>query len=194
MRNLSLRFIVALVTFCLGVILASVWLINRFSQPQPAKSESPAESEIPADLLITFQRTGCYGQCPSYTLTIDSGGSVVFHASSYWVRKEGVGFRKESGVVLSKISSGQVRQLISEFEKANYFSLRDDYTEKGDCPSGATDMPYAYTSIQINGRRKAVSHYYGCFYKGEGFKVYPRELTELEKRIDEIVNTEQWMQ
>src|SRR5207253_387703 len=88
---------------------------------------------------------------------------------------------KDSGIITSKISQEQLRQLISEFEKADYFSLRDSYIKNEDCPRGiSTDMPSAYTSIQINGRRKAISHYYGCIGKDEGFNVYPHELVELE--------------
>ena len=78
---------------------------------------------------------------------------------------------------------------------ANYFSLRDSYVKNDECPGGtATDASSAYMSLRINGRQKAISHYYGCMDANERFKVYPADLVTLEKRIDEIVNTNQWMQ
>jgi hypothetical protein len=45
-----------------------------------------------------------------------------------------------------------------------------------------------FTSIRINGRSKTIKHNHGC----RGPKV-PKELTELEDKIDEIVNTAQWL-
>lgn len=195
MRNLSLKIVVAFITFCVGVSIAGVWIVRWHFQPQTSKTGVPARPEVPADTLMTLQRTGCYGLCPSYTLTITDDGTVVFNATSYWVG-EGKDLRhKESGVLISKVSQEQIRELIAEFEKANYFSLQDTYTDAHGCPGGiVTDSPSAYTSIQINGRSKAVSHYHGCMDQRDGFKVYPPELTELENRIDEIVNTSQWMQ
>jgi len=195
MRNLSLRFIVALVTFCIGVACASVWLIHINSQPHTVQTGNPVEQKAPADTLITLQRTGCYGFCPSYTLTIAADGAVVFNATSYWAGTGKSSRLKESGPIMSEISQERIRQLINAFERANYFSLQDSYKDSEGCPGGmATDMPSAYTSIQINGRRKSISHYYGCMDKGEGMFGYPRQLTELESKIDEIVNTKQWMQ
>lgn len=194
MKNFSFRFIVGIVTFIVGVACVSVWLVHRYSQPQTIKSEIVEKPKIPADLLITLETTGCYGTCPSYTLTISADGSVVFNATAYWITENKVSRVKQSGVILSKVSREQLLQLISEFEKANYFSLRDSYKEANECPGGtATDSPTVYTSFQINGQRKAISHYYGCVGETGIFSVYPPELVELVKRIDEIVNTEQWM-
>src|SRR5436305_2696176 len=127
MRNLSLRFVITLVTFCIGVTLVSVWIIHRRSQLEVAKSDAVAKPKIPADTLITLQRTGCYGTCPSYALTITADGTVVFNGTAYWVKKESIMFGERYGITMSKISQEQMLQLISEFEKANYFSLRDSY-------------------------------------------------------------------
>jgi hypothetical protein len=49
-------------------------------------------------------------------------------------------------------------------------------------------MPSAITSIQLDGRSKRVSHYYGCGTEGSLAK-----LTELENKIDEVVGTQQWI-
>jgi hypothetical protein len=125
---------------------------------------------------------------------VTADGTVVFNATAYWVKKNGaMQGLKESGVLFSKVSQDTLRQLVSEFDKANYFSLKDSYVREG-CPDVSTDSPSAYTSIQINGRRKAISHYLGCVFAEANHETYPRELTTLENRIDEIVKTQQWMQ
>lgn len=202
MCHLATRVIVALLTFAIGVLTFALWQVYYAPNlrncvvdiPEEQTSESiEIPKVIPSDTLITLERTGCYGSCPSYTLTIAADGTLVFHATAYWARNSAGGYLKHSGIIHSSISQEKLRQLIAEFEKADYFSLRDSYEDEG-CPSVATDSSSAYTSIQINGRRKAISHYHGCIYKDEQWTTYPRQLTELEQRIDEIVDTKQWMQ
>lgn len=149
----------------------------------------PSTQAIPSDTLITLERTGCFGTCPIYALKISADGVLVF---------EGKNFVKKTGKVESKITQQQLRQLISAFDKAKYFSLRDKYdgTEDG-CPSYWTDSPSAITSININGKSKKISHYYGCRENPPDASfghVYPRALFELEKRIDEIAGTKRWIE
>lgn len=140
--------------------------------------------DIPQDTLITLERTECYGECPSYELIIRADGTVIF---------VGKRFVPDPGKVEGRISADQVRQLILEFEKVNYFSLKDDYgfpmhqnSEK--CPQSWTDASWAYISLTIDGKRKQVKHYQGCKGTAE-----VDSLSRLEDRIDEIVNTKQWL-
>ena len=133
--------------------------------------------DIPKDLKITLERTECFGFCPAYKLTIIADGSVVF---------EGRRFVKQEGVTISSVSPERLKQLMAEFDRVNFFSLEDDYSEiRLSCP---TDQPSAITSIRINGKSKTINHYLGCLEP----KV-PKGLTELENKIDEIVNTAQWL-
>ncbi|HEX2488543.1 MAG TPA: DUF6438 domain-containing protein [Blastocatellia bacterium] len=133
--------------------------------------------DIPRDLKITLERTECFGFCPVYKLTITADGSVVF---------EGRRFVKQEGVTISSVSPERLKQLMAEFDRVNFFSLEDDYSEiRLSCP---TDQPSAVTSIRIKGKSKTVNHYLGCLEP----KV-PKGLTELENKIDEIVNTAQWL-
>jgi len=120
--------------------------------------------------------------CPSYKLTIFADGRVVF---------EGREYVKAKGMTKGRISEEKLRQLISEFKKVNYFSLRDTYQPSDNgCPGFVTDMPSANSSIEINGRKKAISHYLGCREQGGDF---PLQLVSLENKIDEIVGTGKWL-
>jgi Domain of unknown function (DUF6438) len=141
-------------------------------------SKTVIPQNIPGDLMITLERTECFGFCPVYKLTITADGVVVF---------EGRRFVKQEGATIkSAISREQLKQLIAEFDRVKFFSLEDDYSEtRLSCP---TDQPSAFTSIRINGKSKRINHYLGCSEP----KV-PKELTELENKIDEIVNTAQWL-
>lgn len=124
------------------------------------------------DLVITLERTPCFGACPVYSLAIRGDGTVNY---------EGKDFVKVKGTARTTISMDQVYKLVHEFEKADYFSLKDSYTERT-----ATDMPSVITSITTGGRTKKIEHYHGDFSA-------PEKLTELEYMIDQIVNADQWI-
>ena len=124
------------------------------------------------DVVITLERTACFGTCPVYSLTIRGDGTVVY---------DGKEFVEVKGTTETTISQDQVDQLISEFEKVDYFSLNDNYTERT-----ITDAPTVITSIRLNGKIKTIKHYHGDLSA-------PEKLAELEDRIDEIVNSDQWI-
>jgi len=131
--------------------------------------------------MITLERTGCYGRCPSYTLTITADGAVIFHGRRF--------VKQEWTIIKSAITQDQLKQLMAEFDRVKFFSLEDDYMDNPRvCAENWTDNPSAFTSISIDGKSKTVRHYHGC----RGPKV-PKEITELENKIDEIVNTAQWL-
>lgn len=161
----------------LFLILVSLFSCNPKANNFPANSGQ----KIPPDTLIKLERGLCFGSCPAYTLTIKADGSVIF---------EGRKFVKKTGPVESKISAAQVAELIGEFEKINYFSLPGDFIpdNKENCGRYATDMPSATTSIRMNGKSKEIYHYYGC-EKNPTIE----KLSNLEARIDAIVNSAQWI-
>jgi hypothetical protein len=123
-------------------------------------------------VIITLERTMCFGKCPVYTLTIYGDGTVNY---------EGKKHVAVMGSQMARISENKVSQLIDEFMRINYFSLKDSYTRRG-----MTDMPSAITSIRIGGREKTVHHYYGD-------RTAPPELKELEKKIDQIAGSAMWV-
>lgn len=133
--------------------------------------KTPVPNNI-KEVVITLERTACFGICPIYTLTIYGDGRVVY---------EGIRFVRIEGARTATINEEKVRQLVTEFQSIDYFSLDDSYEELN-----ATDMPSAITSITINGKTKTVRHYHGDFSA-------PEKLTELEDRIDQIVNSDQWI-
>jgi hypothetical protein len=142
------------------------------------------QQRIPKDTVISLRRTICYGRCPDYRVTITADGTVTF---------EGYKYVKASGTIQGKITVEQVQQLISEVQKANFFALKNSYVRKEDgCPEVWTDNPSAITEIKINGKKKSITHYHGC-EENHGTSIYPKALTELEDKIDEVAGTTQWI-
>ena len=90
-------------------------------------------------LRIKLERTGCFGMCPAYSIEIRGDGSVTFNGGS---------FSLISGVHRESISSTAVANLVNEFRRADYFSLKDKYV------TNVTDMPRYTTSIELDGNKK----------------------------------------
>ncbi len=94
---------------------------------------------------------------------------------------EGKKYVKIVGTKTPSISEDQIKPLIDEFRKIDYFSLEDSYQHLDD-----TDMPGVITSLTIDGQKKTVNHYRGDFNA-------PKSLTNLENKIDQIVASDQWV-
>lgn len=141
----------------------------RIYERNQKKSTTPVNLK---DLVITLERTPCFGACPTYKLTIKGSGVVIY---------EGKASVKVKGKRISMMSKDKVKELVSEFEKIDYFSLKNNYDKLT-----ATDMPSAYTSIIIDGKKKSVSHYHGD-------NTAPKPLTKLENKIDEFAKTDKWI-
>ena len=129
---------------------------------------------------ITLERTGCFGTCPTYKLTIFDDGKVLFEGKE-WVKHKG----REEG----QITKAELDGLVREFNKINYMKLDDAYGIDDRCPDMWTDYPSAITSLNQNGQVKRINHYLGC----RGLTVLD-QLTALENKIDEVVNTKRWIE
>jgi Domain of unknown function (DUF6438) len=131
--------------------------------------------------VITLERTTCFGTCPAYKVTIFDDGKVVY---------EGKDFVKRKGKAESQITKAELEDLVREFDRINYFSLDDEYVgDPKNCPESWTDNPSATTSLNWKDKTKTIRHYHGC----RGSSVLD-QLTALENKIDEVVNTKRWIE
>src|SRR4051812_43917277 len=97
--------------------------------------------------VITLERTGCFGPCPIYRVTLQGDGTVIF---------EGKRFVKSTGTFTAHVAPEQVRRLVEDFKKVDYFSLRDKYVTRADgCQEWWTDNPSAITSLKVEGKQKS---------------------------------------
>lgn len=167
-HSLNLVFVV-----CLFTIL-SISVLGLARQQPPSELRNITDAEL-KDVVVHLQRSTCYGNCPSYSVTVFGDGRIEY---------EGLKFVKTTGKKAGRIEPADLKRIVSEFEKANYFSL-DQYTyDKCSCTL-CTDMPTAITEIQARGKSHKVEHYYGC-------RCAPKALWDLEVAIDKFARTEQW--
>jgi len=131
--------------------------------------------------VITLERTPCFGTCPFYKLAIYEDGRVEY---------EGEDHVKHKGKAEGRITKAELEELIREFERIDYLNLADNYTsESKNCPQTWTDHPSAVTSLNWQGKKKKIVHYHGC----QGSNVL-KQLTALEDKIDQVVNTKRWIE
>lgn len=134
--------------------------------------------------IITLERTACYGMCAVYSLQINSDGEVQYEGKQYVAV---VGTQK------SKITEMQVRDLLDDFSRINFFGLKDSYVVDPDIVSAdgsvihplgfTTDLPTTYIGFTQNGKTKRITDYDHA----------PHELTRLELEIERVINSHQWL-
>jgi Domain of unknown function (DUF6438) len=171
--------LILLLVVCGGCRMAASPGNQDSVQSTPTSPAVPLAQAVPSDTEIVLERQRCDLRCPVYKLTISADGSVVYNGRL---------FVKQTGIVKSSIGKERLSELIAEIERINYFSLKDKYIPGAECPQVATDYPTAIISVSLNGRSKTIQHYHGC----TGADVL-QQLTDLESKIDRVVDTEQWI-
>lgn len=123
-------------------------------------------------VTVTLERMGCYGSCPSYTVTVSTTG-IVFDGRSFVVAE---------GKHTDTADADEVRKLAKRIVEADFYSMDDSYS------ASATDLPTYVLAISIDGHRKQVVDYEGAW---EGM---PAFITELEERVDALARTQRWIE
>jgi ankyrin repeat protein len=126
----------------------------------------------PTHVVMTLSRSGCYGFCPSYSVEIHGDGSTMFKGENFVVF---------AGEHHERLSPGQIDEIVDAFRKADYFSLKDEYT------CNVTDNPTYKTSFEVNGVSKQVTDYVGAAIG------MPQAVTDLEATIDRVLGTAKWI-
>jgi hypothetical protein len=152
---------------------ATVALVTCLPFAAPSAQKIP----IPEDATITLERTACFGDCPVYTVSIDARGNVVYN---------GTEFVRVKGRHTSRIAVARVAEILEQADRIGFFDLNDQYVEIRH-PDGSistvTDLPTTIVTIARGGRTKRVEDYVGA----------PEGLAALERLIDEVANTKQWV-
>lgn len=125
-----------------------------------------------SNVTITLQRTGCYGTCPAYTVTVSTGGIEFI----------GYGYVAAAGKHTDSVDADEVRKLATRFVAADFYSMDSRYT------ANVTDNPTYALSIAIDGRTKKVEDYVGAW---EGM---PAVISELEDEVDTFARTHRWIE
>jgi len=125
-----------------------------------------------ATLRMTLARSMCLGHCPAYTVEIRGDGAVQF---------EGLAHVDAMGKHSDRISRNAASELLAAFQRADFFSLKDEYV------AAITDIPSFTVSIEFDGRKKSVLDHYGLSVG------MPEAVADLEEAFDRLANTVRWL-
>jgi ankyrin repeat protein len=125
-----------------------------------------------SEVTITLERSGCFGSCPSYSVTATTIG-IVFEGNSFVVAP---------GKHTDRVASEDVTRLARKFVAADFYSMDASYS------APVTDMPGYRPSLTIDGHPKEVHDYVGAWVG------MPAAINELEDDVDALARTQQWIE
>jgi len=117
------------------------------------KKANPSEIE----LIISLQRTACFGTCPIYKIEIFADGSGIY---------TGTRFVENIGVTKFNLSETQLNLILTQAEAIGFTNMKGEYSEP------ISDLPTTF--IQI--KDKKIRDYTGA----------PKTLKNLENLIDQM--------
>jgi hypothetical protein len=138
----------------------------------PTRHITPPTQRPDSRISITLERTGCFGSCPAYTVTLSTTDGIVFN---------GAAFVSAKGKHTDKIDANVVRTLAKKFIDADFYSMDSKYQ------ASVTDNPGYYLSISIDGHEKKIEDYVGSWVG------MPEIITELENDVDTMARTQRWI-
>jgi ankyrin repeat protein len=138
----------------------------------PKTHVAPPVLRSNSKVAISLQRSGCFGSCPSYTVTVSTDG-IVFEGGYYVVAR---------GRHTAGIDPKTVRKLASRFVATDFYSMEPKYV------ASVTDNSTYVLSIDIDGHKKTVEDYVGSW---EGM---PAVISDLEQEVDDLAKTERWIE
>jgi len=122
-------------------------------------------------VAITLERTGCFGSCPAYEVTVSTEG----------INFEGPSFVVAAGKHKDSVNPDDVRDFAKKFVAADFYSMDPEYR------AGVTDNPFYGLTITIDGHKKEVEDYVGQWVG------MPAVISDLEEQVDAFARTNRWI-
>jgi hypothetical protein len=165
----------AVIAFLALVALGS----SASAQPVPDAAVKHAGPKQP-DNSIAMHRTMCLGDCPLYTVAVDSTGKV------FYLGEDAV---TVTGVKEAVMKPEDLKTLWRDIDALKPFKLRDHY-DHGPGLLCATDYPGADLFIKRNGKFKHIADDHGC----DPMKPMPEldALRHLEDELDRLSGVGPW--
>ena len=177
--------------------------------PSSANLQKSSDLSSLKDFSVSIERRNAVRPCAIYSLKIDAAGKssaerscVIYPDLSECSHSEsnGISFEKrrcERDEIEKKekqLNDEEMKALMSEIIKSQFFSFEDDYSfDSSNCSSISTDSPNSILKIRFQGKEKTIEHYYGCHVKNwttNDNALQP--LSDLETKINEVSGIPNW--
>lgn len=168
----------------ISIIIASSLLVScKSKKDAKAKEETKTENTTVANtnnnenttnssdqgrragLVVSIEKTPCFGKCKVYKAEIFSNGAVTFYG------EQNV---KNIGKYYGTISYDQVKEIWKKADEINYMKLKSEYDDKM-----VTDLPTTITTLRPENENKAKT--IRVRYRA------PEELYEFQQYIHQLV-------
>jgi len=151
-----------------GVLPATRWEARWELLRRTSAANTDAVTD---DSFVSLRRTGCFGYCPIYHVTVFGSGRVEYVGEVHVC---------DVGPRTAMIGQESAAKLIADLAGAGYFEI--------DWKPGNrwTDDSTAVTRLSTNGRARTIDEYHG----DEGV---PRVMRLFEDAIDEVAGTGRWL-
>lgn len=143
--------------------------VEKGDTTEKKEEGSGAKSRKEEDHFARHKRTPCYGQCPTYTLTIQANGKAKLKAERFT--------DLEKGTYKGRVEKEELDKLREKAEEIGFFEMQGEY----DNPR-VTDLPSRITELSFEGKAHKVKNRHGG----------PDRLKELEERFARIVEETDW--
>ncbi len=167
MRKLTLPIVLS---FVLATVLIACKNKEKVQQTAATAQAAPvpAKQQDADSLVLSFRRTACFGQCPTFEICVYKSGYATFDGQHY-VKPEGWNY--------CYVDMDYVMTLCNEAKKAGFFGLNEKYS------SDIPDFPGTITYLHLGNQKLKVTNNHG---------EVPEFLSTFEKKIDKYFRGLEW--
>jgi len=151
-----------------GIIIAAALLATCHSQKNSTDQNSAAEQSWKQDtIVISFERTACFGKCPTFKADFYGDGKVLYH---------GMNNVENKGHFQGKVDKDQLEILYKKAEAITFFQMDDKYD------GNITDVPSQIYFVEMYGKKKKIVARYKT----------PLALNDFGTMIDGVLSGIKW--
>lgn len=152
---------------------SEVSLVKESIREQIAPEHHLPLPKVPmSQVAITLERTGCYGTCPAYWVTLYGDGRAVY---------EGRGYVDVIGRHEYRVEPAQIAALVESARSKDIWSMASEYRYP------VTDNPTYFMRLKIGDQTKEITDYVG---RSAGM---PEVISEYEDEIDRAAESGTWI-
>ncbi len=118
-------------------------------------------------VIISFERTACFGKCPTFKVDFFGNGNVSYH---------GINNVENKGHFVGEIDIGQLEAMYKKADAIGFFQMEDKYD------GNITDIPSQIYFMAMYGKRKKIYSRYKM----------PPALNEFGTFIDVVIQGIEW--
>ena len=127
-------------------------------------------ANVDSNLLVSFQRTACFGKCPAYKMEIFKDGKAKYQGFANIPR---VGSHE------AKVTSDVIKMIQKKALDVKYFELANQYPTNG---TDISDIPKAISYVRFGNDGKMIVDNFDA----------PKELIEFEKWLETLADSFVW--